>query len=221
MPYYFNGVDLSSVGLMVNKCNPAPCSQMEYETINIPGREQTIRSDKKSRSNISIVAECTVIEPDKLREIFALFQGQGKFIHRDEPDKFYYASPKVISPQNVILYMNKMTINFDCQPFAYAVRNDPLVYTEKEFCLTNNGTYYCQPKYKLYGTGDISLIVNGQELVVKDVKEYAVADSEKLLCYKNNTIIRSKGYIPFLNTGNNSIKTNAKQIEITKNERWL
>lgn len=222
--YSFNGTDFEEVGLLVTKCSPPPCSQEEYDEITIPGRFDTLRVEKKTRKRIQIIAECTVIEPDKLRDIYALFQGKGTFIHRDEQDKFYYAVPQIITPSNVILYMNTMTLTFDCSPYAYAADNEPVELTVSPSVVTNTGGIFCQPVYKLYGTGELTLTVNedtDNTLTIPDVDGYVVADAEKLICHKDGTFMRCSGKIPFLGVGDNSIETNATKIEIIKNERWL
>lgn len=222
--YSFNGTDFEEVGLLVTKCSPPPCSQEEYDEITIPGRFDTLRVEKKTRKRIQIIAECTVIEPDKLRDIYALFQGKGTFIHRDEQDKFYYAVPQIITPKNVILYMNTMTLTFDCSPYAYSADNDAVEITQFPAVVTNTGGIFCQPVYKLYGTGEITLTVNedtDNTLTIPDVDGYVVADAEKLICHKDNVFKRCSGIVPFLAVGDNSIETNATKIEIAKNERWL
>lgn len=222
--YSFNGTDFGELGLIVTKCSPPPCSQAEYEEIYIPGRSDSLRIGKKIRKGFQIVCECALIEADKLRTIYSFLQGRGTFIHRDEPDKFYYAVPQVITPQNVILYMNTMTITFDCSPYAYAADNEVIEITTTAATVRNNGGMYSQPVWKLYGTGELTLTVNEDEenmLVIPDVSGYVTADAEKLLCHKDGTIMRCSGKIPFLGVGENSIETNATKIEIIKNERWL
>lgn len=222
--YSFNGTDFGTLGLIVTKCSPPPCSQEDYEEITIPGRFDTLRVVKKTRQRIQIAAECTVTEPDCLRDVYALFQGKGTFIHRDESDKFYYAVPQIITPSNVILYMNTMTITFDCSPYAYSTDNEAVELTQFPATLTNSGGMFCQPVYKLYGTGDLTLTVNEDtvnKLTIPNVDGYVTADAEKLICHKDGTFVRCSGKIPFLNTGDNYIETNATKIEIIKNERWL
>ena len=222
--YKFNGVDLSEVGLMVNKCSPAQCSQEDYELVTIPGRGDKLRIPKGTRSTVQYIAECTLVEPGKLRAMYALIQGKGKFIHRDEPDKYYNACPQVLTPDNVILWMNKVTITFDCEPYAYSIENKAYESTDGTMILINNGTAICQPTYKLYGRGNIFLTVNedyDHQLYIPSVDDYVTADGMKLIVHKDNIVKKYSGQIPFFNLGRNQIDTNASKIEIIKNERWL
>ena len=223
--YKFNGIDLGALGLIVTKCSPAPCSQEEYDTISVPGRSDQLRIPKKTRKSVQIVAECTLVEPDRLRDVYAVMQGKGTFVHRDEPDKYYRAVPQVITPQNIILYMNKMTITFDCEPFAYEIEDpDVEISDTTSFSVTNYGTVYCQPTYTLYGTGEIALTANGDTvhtLVIPGVEDYVVADAEKIIVHKDGTFKRFSGQIPFLNVGKNTFESNAEKIVIKKNVRWI
>lgn len=221
--FTFNGVSSDTLGLIVTKTPVPPCQQEMYETIYIPGGN-TVHNLKKYRQNVSILIETTVIEPDRLRDIYSTFQGTGKLILSNEPDKYYKAVCRPLSPQNIALYMNSIAFEFECEPFAYSVNNEPVEYTSHEIWLTNSGTYYCQPIYKLYGNGNLTLVVNNDinnTFTVYDVDEYVTVDAEKLLVHKNGTFLKSKGKLPFLNIGDNRIQTNAIKIEITKNERWI
>lgn len=222
--FKFNGKDFGEYGIMVNKCSPAQSSVQQYETIEIPGRAEKLKIFSNTRSNVQIIAECTIIEPGKIREIYSAFQGEGRFIHRDESDKYYRAAPEIITPQNIALYMNTMTITFDCNPFAYAVED--LVYqtNKKEFFINNLGSFYAQPVYRLNGTGTLTLEVNDDsdnKLIIPNIKDFCIVDAEKLLVHKDNVIMTSKGQIPFMAVGSNKVVTNADSIEIMMNTRWL
>ena len=81
-----------------------------------------------------------------------------------------------------------------------------------------------QPVYKLYGNGTLELKVNEDtenKMVINNVSDFVVVDSERFVCYKGNEIKRCKGQFPFFNIGMNRIETNATKIEITLNKRWL
>lgn len=222
----YNGVELTKLGVIVNAVSPPPCSQAEYEMITIPGREERLRSMKKTRPNITITAELTITEPNRLRELYAVLQGYGKLILPSEPDKYYNAVPQVITPQNIVMYMHKMTVGFECEPFAYAVDNEPIEIKTKDFTVEVGGTYYSKPIYQIFGDGDITLIVNDDTenaLTIYDVNEYVVVDCVAMIVHKENVGLKNKGLLPFLGVGTNVITYigNVEKINLIKNERWI
>lgn len=223
--FIYNGIDSDELGLLINSITPPPCSQEEYENIQIPGRPESLRVNKKTRQNISITVNATIIEPHKLRTIYYSLQGQGKLISSKEPDKFYYASPQIITPENIVLEYHTMSIAFDCLPFAYLLDNVPVTLTSSESTIDISGNVYCQPVYKIYGNGDITLRVNNtpEPLRLRDVSEYVIVDSTALMCHKDGIVVWNSGKLPFMAPGTNIVKWsgNASKIEIVKNERWI
>lgn len=222
----YNGVKLTTLGVIVNAVSPPPCSQAEYEMITIPGREERLRSMKKTRPNITITTELTITEPNRLRELYAALQGYGKLILPSEPDKYYNAVPQVITPQNIVMYMHKMTVGFECEPFAYAVDNEPIEIKSKNFIVEVGGTYYSKPIFEIWGTGEIKLIVNDDienALTIYDVDEYVVVDCTAMIVHKERVVLKNKGLLPFLGVGENVITYigNVEKIKLIKNERWI
>ena len=227
----YNGVKLTTLGVIVNAVSPPPCSQAEYEMITIPGREERLRSMKKTRPNIPITAELTITEPNRLRELYAVLQGYGKLILPSEPDKYYNAVPQVITPQNIVMYMHKMTVGFECEPFAYAVDNEIIIpeligaVGGKACTVDVSGTYYSQPIYTILGNGDITLQVNQTDkpLIIYAVNGRVTVDCVSMMVHKDHKSVKNAGLLPFLNIGSNYLllKGEVKGIEITKNERWL
>ena len=118
----------------------------------------------------------------------------------------------------------KIPIKFLCKPFRYAVENEPITLNSPQ-TLNVGGSYPCEPVYKIYGTGNINFIVNGETLQIKDVSEHIVIDTNRLIAYKNDTVLVNKtvGLYPMLGVGDNSISWTGtvSKVEITKNERWL
>lgn len=221
----YNGVKLTTLGVIVNAVSPPPCSQAEYEMITIPGREERLRSMKKTRPNIPITAELTITEPNRLRELYAVLQGYGKLILPSEPDKYYNAVPQVITPQNIVMYMHKMTVGFECEPFAYSASNDVVTIKTPEAQIDVGGTYYSRPVYVIYGSGDITLTVNNTDkpLKIYDVDGYVTVDCTRMMVHKDEKTVKNSGFLPFLAVGNNLVVYSGKvsMIEVAKNERWI
>ena len=223
----FKNTVSSDIGIMINRVVVPPSSVEDYQMIAIPGRQEPLRSDLKTRQPIMITAEATIVEDNMLRQIYSTFQGVGQLIISTEPDKYYNASAQVITPDNIVRYMNKITLGFECQPFAYAVSNDPveLEISGSAATIDVGGGYYCQPIYKIYGSGDITLTVNGtgNPLKLYEVDEYVTVDTAVLICHKNGAHVKNSGKLPFLSPGTNMLSwsSNVTAVEVTKNERWL
>ena len=223
----FKNVVSSDVGIMINRVVVPPSSVEDYQMISIPGRLEPLRSDLKTRQPIMITAEATIVEDNMLRQIYSTFQGVGQLIISTEPDKYYNASAQVITPDNIVRYMNKITLGFECQPFAYAVNNDPVTVAAEGLNAASieiGGSYYCQPIYQITGSGDITLSVNGASpLTLYDVDGSVTVDATLMMCHKNGVNVKSSGKLPFMSPGTNymSWSSNVTKMEVTKNERWL
>ena len=222
----YSGVSSDTLGIMVNQIIVPPSSVEEYEMISIPGRPEPLRSNLKTRQPIMITVEATIVEDNMLRQIYSTFQGVGQLIISTEPDKYYNASAQVITPDNIARYMNRITLGFECQPFAYAVNNDPveLEISGSAATIEIGGGYYCQPIYRITGSGDITLSVNrASPLTLYNVDGYVTVDTTTMMCHKNGVHVKSSGKLPFLSPGTNMLSwsSNVTKMEVTKNERWL
>ena len=222
----FKNVVSSDIGIMINRVVAPPSSQEDYQMISIPGRQEPLRSDLKTRQPIMITAEATIVEDNMLRQIYSTFQGVGQLIISTEPDKYYNASAQVITPDNIVRYMNKITLGFECQPFAYAVSNDPveLEISGSAATIDVGGSYYCQPIYQITGSGNITLSVNSASLfTLYNVDGYVTVDTALMMCHKNGLHVKSSGKLPFMSPGTNMISwsSNVTAVEVIKNERWL
>ena len=223
----FKNVVSSDVGIMINRVVVPPSSVEDYQMIAIPGRQEPLRSDLKTRQPILITVEATIVEDNMLRQIYSTFQGVGQLIISTEPDKYYNASAQVITPDNIVRYMNKITLGFECQPFAYAVNNDSVTVTAEGLNAASieiGGSYYCQPIYQITGNGDIILSVNGAApLTLYNVDGYVTVDTALMMCHKNGVHVTSSGKLSFMSPGVNylSWSRNVMKMEVTKNERWL
>ena len=223
----FKNVVSSDIGIMINRVVVPPSSVEDYQMISIPGRLEPLRSDLKTRQPIMITAEATIVEDNMLRQIYSTFQGVGQLIISTELDKYYNASAQVITPDNIVRYMNKITLGFECQPFAYAVNNDSVTVTAEGLNAASieiGGSYYCQPIYQITGNGDIILSVNGAApLTLYNVDGYVTVDTALMMCHKNGVHVTSSGKLSFMSPGVNylSWSRNVMKMEVTKNERWL
>lgn len=238
---YYNGVGFDTLGLIINKTVVPTCSASKRQTISIPDGPVIIE-DTKVREPIKITIECTLTEPNKLRDIYAMVQNDGKLILPDEQDKYYNGILTVSTPKNIIMYYNRLTFTMTAEPYAYAVNNEeiscpltPISYYQ--YSVVNNaGTAPAEPKYRVTIANDVTSFdlwteynndkvagcrfegITGGATYIIDIRNRIVYDLD-------GNIIIDKALQDFtkivLLHGQNSIcVSNAVALKIVKNERW-
>lgn len=116
-------------------------------------------------------------------------------------------------------------INFRCQPFGYSIDNEEVIITQKDTSIYNYASKESEPIITVFGDGDINLLINEQQVILKGVEGYITIDSTKLRSYKDLENQNSKkiGNFPVLKVGENNINWdgNITKIVITPNYRWI
>lgn len=89
----------------------------------------------------------------------------------------------------------------------------------------NEGTFESKPVIKVYGSGDIKLKINNDEVTVKKVDEYITIDSVLKDCYKDDDLKNGDmiGEFPVLKVRENIINFsgNIGKVEVKVNEVWI
>ena len=113
-------------------------------------------------------------------------------------------------------------IVFNCKPLKREVFGDSRITLTQSSTLYNNGLA-SSPYIKVVGSGDITININNQELVLKDVENYIEVDTELYNCFKDNENQNNKMYsdFPVLEEGINNInwQGNVTRLEIIP--RWV
>lgn len=239
----YRGVSFDSLGLMINKTIVPPCGASKRQTISIPDGPVIIE-DTKTRSPIEINIECTLIEDNKLRDIYALVQEEGKLTIPDEPGKYYYGILTISTPKNIILYYNRITFKMIAEPYAYAddehnqetsCELSPVSWYQFSV-VTNTGTAPAEPVYRVTTQNNVTSFdlwilhnndkvagcrfenIDGGATYIINVKDHIVTDA-------NYNIVINKAKEDFskvvLLPGENSIcVSNVLVLKLKKNERW-
>jgi len=222
--FIFKGVNSRDYGVLEQSPMP-PKAMQTQKTIAIPNRAEPLFEDSREFSPITINAVLGITDKSKIDGIYGWLHGEGDLIFSNDLEKCYKATCySEIMPQYMSARFGKIPIKFICKPFRYAVENEPITLNSPQ-TLKVGGSYPCEPVYKIYGSGNINFIVNGEVLEIKDVSEHIVIDTSRLIAYKGDTVLVNKtiGQYPMLGVGDNSISWTGtvSKIEITKNERWL
>lgn len=228
-PYFiYNGIDSRMMGVIVTAMPPTVRAAQRVESVKVPGRDGSLHETDGSYDNYTKTMECAIKKREKIDDIAAWLTGSGEIIFSSEPDKVYRVTiSNTISIAQMMRTFQKFQVSFDTYPFKYSVnRFDEALELTKAAVILGKGTVYSQPVITVYGSGAITLIINGADYPLSNVDEYVTINSEIEECYKddlNMNNIFSADEFPRLEPGDNTISWtgNVEKIEIQPNWRWF
>lgn len=222
-PYFiFKNRDSREMGVIVNRLPSIFKPTKDIKKIEIQGRDGFLVQDFGSyRSTIKSI-ECTIENLDRMAEICRWLDGSGDLIMSNHNDKKYEATIiNQIDFLKVIKQFHRFIIQFECQPFARELFPQTVVFSATKV-LHNIGAVKAYPTIVLYGSGDLSININGNTFTVNGVNSKATIDSENLIAYENSKLLITSGEFPVLKLGKNAINVSgATKVEVTPNWRWI
>ena len=82
-------------------------------------------------------------------------------------------------------------MEFEVQPFSYDIFSQPLIKTEP-FKIFNIGTFDSEPIITIFGSGNITLKVNGQNVYLTGITDKITLDSEMQNAYRGTASMNNK-----------------------------
>ena len=221
--FIFKNID-SKDYLIVNNSPSIIKAKKDIQTIEIQGRDGFLTQDLGSYRSIIKSVECTIKNLEDINFINEWLNGSGEVIFSNEPTKVYKATIiNQIDFGRIIKTYHKFIIEFEAQPHKYSLNNETIT-LQTTGTIYNSGSAIALPIIKLFGTGSLTLTINGATVNLTNVVDYVTIDSNlqesfKDLVYKNQYMT---GLFPVLEKGNNIISfTGATKIEITPNFRYI
>ncbi|WP_338080508.1 distal tail protein Dit [Clostridium sporogenes] len=219
-------------GIIISKRPSIPSPKRRITYIDIPDKSSNLKFDEGTFEDITILVECGVKSKanlaDKIDEIKAwlINAGESNLIFSFQPDKKYIAQVvNMIDFKQVLKYTSRFPIIFNCKPFKYAVKDKIITITKNNSTIYNEGTFQSEPVINVYGSGDIKLKINDDEITVKKVDEYVTIDSVLKDCYKDDALKNGDmiGEFHVLKVGENiiSFSENVTKVEVKVNEVWI
>ena len=220
-----NGVLSSAVGLWIDTPPVPPMAQQRITSAKGGlDCDISVRDDVWDDITLKIDAYVFFTSDDfDLSPVYAyLADAQTLEISRFPGFYFKVRSVKAVSPQHQHDGERvKLSLQFVCKPFKYFTSNDWV--TPTEGVLTNPGTRFCRPVYRIQGAQTVTLTVNTAQFTVTSAGgDDFYIDSERLLCYlENGTNILPKtaGNLPFLQPGTNNVSVSAGTLTVKLNAR--
>lgn len=228
-PYFvFNGVDSRDMGIIITSMPSVVKPKRRVDTVQVAGRNGALHIDEGTYDEYTKTVACSIKKRAKIDEICQWLNGSGEVIFSTEPTKVYKAN--IINQISISQMMNifqAFTITFSVFPFKYSVNaEDDFIEDAKEGTLFNKGTVYAEPVITIYGTGDVTLTVNGTDYAINNVDDFVTIDCELQEVYtgyenKNSTFMSAA--FPRFEVGSNSISWDGdvSRVEIIPNWRWL
>ena len=226
--FTFKGVDSREMGVIVTAMPETVRAERRVESITVAGRNGSLHTDEGVYESYDRTMECALIKRARLDEITAWLVGSGEMTFSTEPDKVYRVTiANKISIAQMMRVFQKFQVILDTQPFKYSVNaaGDALELTAPT-TIRNSGTVYSEPLITVYGSGDITLTINGADFPLYGVEESITIDSEMMEVFKGSTNQNGKyGGVDFprFEVGKNEISWtgNVSKIKIQPRWRWL
>jgi len=226
-PYFiYKNISSKDMWLLVNELPPIIKAPRDMNKIIIPGRDGFLTEDFGTYGSIVKSCKCTILDIAMADQILAWLDGSGDVVFSNQDDRKYEASIiNQIPFERILEQWHKFIVIFDCQPFAYALENDLLTFITSPSTFYNLGTTASKPIIKVYGDGEIDLVLNSKTINLTNVDDYVTIDSKIMDAYRDTTLKNSEmtGDFPELIVGENVISWTGTvtKVEVTPNWRWL
>ena len=175
-----------------------------------------------------LTATCVISDPARIPEIGAWLRGSGTVTFASRDGGFYYARIINQIPFEKILRGNPhrtFAVNFRCKPFFYAKNIEDIALSASGTFITNPSTVPSEPVITVYGSGEITLIVDMTIVELSEVNGEITIDSVLQEAYSGLTSMNScmSGDFPTLPPGNSTISWtgNVTYLKVQPNWRYL
>ena len=229
--FEWNGTRCTEYGIYVSEQPSVTIPQERSTQTKIPGRPGTLTTleGEDVYDEMTLTATCFIRDPALISSIAGWLKGGGKVTFANRPGVFYHARIANQIPFEKILRGNphcSFAVNFRCSPpFWYASDVEDVEITTSSYVLVNPGSVYSEPIIQVFGSGDITLIINDSFIELEGIEGSITLNSVIQETYQGETLLNEKmeGEFPRLKPGNNLISWtgSVSRLVVTPNWRWL
>lgn len=227
----FKGINSNTYSNLI--ISELPCiskPELRVETTEIDGKDGDI-IDELGYASYDKTLKIGLTSSNNIDNIIKFFSGSGDIVFSNEPDKYYKAYIYEQIDYERLLRFKEADVTIHVQPFKYLLNEEDVVLNitnQTSLTVNNQGLEKSKPILKLYGSGTITVSLNGLTaftVTIDEDDDYIVIDSMEEEAY-NDTELKNRnmsGEFPLLETGNNTISWTGSltKIEVTPNSRWL
>jgi len=211
-------------GIVITVLPPETIPEANVDEIPIPGRDGDLTIDYNTKKPYTLPMTCTLLDFAKIDEVKAWLNGSGDLIFNWQNYIFDARLINQIDISQSLESLGEFPLIWKVQPYKRDIDSLILI-LEAPQTIFNPSTQNSKPVIKLYGTGNVNLIINGNIINLTNVSEYVTIDSDiqnafKDTLPKNNDM---EGEFQELISGTNYISWTGSvaKIEITPNWRYL
>lgn len=220
-----DGVSNKTLGISLVSRPEIPSTEQIVEYIEVDGRHGSL-TKKGSYKDITISTEFSFMSiqntvKQMLREVKHWILNKEKLGFSDDPN-FYYEVKNIVvkSTVNDIDIYGRVAIDFVCSPFQYETVNS--ITLTAAASLVNPGTIDSEPLIKVFGVGDVTVIVNDLMFKLNGMADYISVDCELKEAHRNKTSRNSNmsGEFPVFIPGQNTISFSSNVTKLVIEPRW-
>ena len=234
MYFIYNDKSSEDFNIKIKTINNLSSPQRSIEKILVPGRNGELILDNGNFENFILTIECylnclsedkNVISKEIKRWLQSDFSYKKLILSNDT--EFYYEAycDTKLDFEYISSNFESFLISFSCKPYKKEINENVITITES----TNiyNNYMPSNPLIKVVGSGDVTVSINNQELILKGLEDEIEVDCEIMNAYKkingDIVLLNNKMYsdFPILESGENQIsfEGNISKIEIIP--RWV
>lgn len=220
--FRFKGVSSDDLGVIAVHLGQRQRAEQEKDVIQVPFSD---RNDVVLHPHFLPYTRTMEIafRYEQLSPVQSWLLGSGKLSTPLDPGLYFEAF--VDSITDPVIYragVYKCKVNFVVEPFAYHRAGDEEINLSSPALVLNPGTWISHPIYKISGSGEGSVLVNGDRMDFTDLVNDTVVDTKLKVCYsgQENRGKYMKGDFLTLKPGDNSISYSGGITGVSIVPRW-
>lgn len=169
-PYIIlNGVDSRTIkGLLISELPPISKPGIRVQQEEIDGRDGDLITPLGYAAYDKVI-KIGLTYDYVIDDIIEYFNGSGKVVFSNEPDKYYFYSIYNQIDFEKLIRFKTAEVTLHIQPFKFSDTENEQTFnlsgTSSEVSIRNNGNIYSRPTITITGSGDIDFLLNGSQLL--------------------------------------------------------
>lgn len=211
-------------GIVINTLPPESIPEPNIDEIEIPGRDGDLTINYNSKKTYTLTMACTLLDFTRIDEVKAWLIGSGDLIFNWQNYIFDARLINQIDISQSLDNLGEFPLIWKIQPYKRSI-DSSVITLETPQTILNPSIQNSKPVIKVYGTGDVNLVINGDIINLTNISEFVTIDSDigdasKDILPKNNDMA---GEFPEFISGTNYISWSGSviKVEITPNWRYL